>query len=107
MWWQHALYGGSLLGAIFCMGLIDYKHHYAWFDDRRRTLRTLVPSIIGLAIWDGAGIALQIFSDGDGKYRSGFELAPHFPLEELLFLTLLTYTALIVWRSLTKKDRRV
>lgn len=106
MWWQHAVYGTALLGALFCMGLIDFKHKFAWFKDRRRTLRTIVPAILIFTLWDIAGIAAHIFSDGDGKFRSGFELGPHFPVEELLFLTLLTYTALIIWCSVTVRQAK-
>lgn len=102
MWWQHAVYGVSLLTAIFCMGLIDYKHRYAIFFDWRRTLRVLAPSIAVFIVWDIAGIMAGIFSDGDGKYRSGLQLGPHFPVEEVLFLILLTYTSLILWRALTR-----
>ncbi|MBC7708182.1 lycopene cyclase domain-containing protein [Polaromonas sp.] len=105
--WQHAVYGISLLGALFCMGLIDYKHKYAFFGDRRRTLRTLLPAIAVFTVWDVAGIVLNIFSDGDGKYRSGLEFGPHFPVEEILFLTLLTYTALILWLSFTNRHKGI
>ncbi|MDL2341782.1 MAG: lycopene cyclase domain-containing protein [Patescibacteria group bacterium] len=100
MWWQHAVYAVGLLGALGCMGLIDYRHKYAWFANRRRTLRTLLPAILFFTVWDSAGIVAKIFSDGDGKYRTGLELGPHFPIEEILFLALLTYTALIIWLSL-------
>lgn len=106
MWWQHLIYGFSLLGALFCMGLIDYKHQYAFFGDRRRTLRTLAPAIVIFIAWDVIGIIAKIFSDGDGRFRSGIELGPHFPIEEILFLTLLNYTALILWCSLRTKVSR-
>ena len=104
MWISHAVYGVSILGAIFCMGLIDYKHKYAWFKDRRRTLRTLVPAVAVFVLWDIAGIILHIFASHDNTYRSGILLGPNFPVEEILFLTLLTYTALIIWRALSEQE---
>ena len=107
MWWQHLFYGLGLLGAIFCMGLIDYKNKYAFFGDRARTIRTLVPIIFLFIVWDIAGIVLRIFSDGDGKFRSGLQLGPHFPVEEILFLFLLNYTALIIWLALKKRAQHV
>lgn len=102
MWWQHAVYGGALLVSLFCMGLIDYKNRYALFNDWRRTLKTIIPAILVFVLWDIAGIISGIFSDGDGKYRSGIQLGPHFPIEEILFLMLLTYTSLILWRAVSR-----
>ena len=103
MWLTHAVYGAALLGALFCMGLIDYKHRYAWFKDRPRTLRTIIPAVLVFVLWDIAGIRLHIFASHNATYRSGLLLGPNFPVEELLFLTLLTYTALIIWCRLGKR----
>ena len=103
MWLTHVVYGLSLLGAIFCMGLIDYKHKYAWFLDRRRTLLTIVPAVTLFVVWDIAGSGLHIFASHNSTYRSGLLLGPNFPIEEIVFLTLLTYTALIIWRSLAER----
>lgn len=109
MWWRHAVYPVGLLGALFCMGLIDYKHHLAFYSDWRRTLRVLIPAMVGFILWDSAGIGLHIFSDRINIYRSGIELGPHFPAEEILFLLLLNYTALILWLSIKThaRNRRV
>ena len=106
MWLRHTVYGLSLLGALFCMGLIDYKHKYAWFNDRRRTLLTIIPALLVFIVWDIAGIGLHIFAAHDSTYRSGLRFGPNFPVEEILFLTLLTYTALVIWRSLTDRGRK-
>ena len=106
MWLTHAVYGLSLLGALFCMGLIDYKHKYAWFLNKRRTLWTIGPAVGVFVLSDIAGIALHIFASHDSTYRSGLLLGPNFPVEEILFLTLLTYTALIIWCSLQRSDQR-
>lgn len=104
MWWQHLVYAGGLLGALFCMGLIDYRNQFAWFKDRRRTIQTIGLAVFIFVIWDIAGIVAGIFTDGDGKYRSGLQLGPHFPIEEILFLTLLTYTSLIIWCALSRRQ---
>lgn len=104
MWWQHAVYGIALLVSIFCMGLIDYRHNYAWFKDRTRTIKTVGLSVLVFVAWDIAGIVAGIFSDGDGKYRSGLQLGPHFPIEEILFLILLSYTSLIIWCALARQS---
>lgn len=50
-------------------------------------------------IWDILGIALGIFFHGDSPYSLPFRIAPEFPIEELFFLYLLTYTTLVVYNG--------
>ena len=65
----------------------------------RRPKRTLAVVAIGLAVflvWDLIGIATGIFVKGDGPWYVGVMLAPHLPLEEIVFLTFLSYLACVV-----------
>ena len=48
-------------------------------------------------VWDLVGIALGIFFRGDAPHLSGLLLAPELPLEELFFLILLSYNALLAY----------
>ena len=50
-------------------------------------------------VWDSPGIALGIFSRGESPLMTGVLLAPELPLEEVFFLTLLSYVALLAWRG--------
>lgn len=101
--WQHSIYIVGILIGLLGMGIIDWRYKLAIFHDWKRTLKTIVPAMAVFIIWDVAGIVLGIFSDGDGQYRSGLELGPHFPVEEIFFLALLTYFTLIVWRLLSRQ----
>lgn len=96
--WQHGVYIGGLLFGLGGMAVIDWRCRLALWSDWRRALKTLGPVIGLFIIWDVAGIVLGIFSDGDGRYRSGLEVGPHFPVEELFFLLLLSYCTLVIWR---------
>jgi lycopene cyclase domain-containing protein len=102
--WQHLVYITGLLLAILGMGLFDYRYKLAFFKDRRRTFRTLLPAIGVFVLWDILGIVLGIFSDGGGVYSTGLMVGKDFPFEELFFLILLTYTALLVWRALEERS---
>lgn len=102
--WEHGVYFAGLLVGIGGMAIIDWRYRLAFFYDRRRTLKTIAAAVAVFIIWDIAGIILGIFSDGDGRYRSGLELGPHFPVEEIFFLILLTYCSLVVWHFF---DRRL
>ena len=92
-------YVALLLVTIACLSLVDRRWKLAWFDDRRRTAWTIGLSLVVFIIWDMFGVGLGIFSVGDARWLTGIRLMPEFPIEELFFLYVLTYTTLLVWRS--------
>lgn len=101
------VYLGAILFSMFGMLLLDRRFKLAFFYDARRTLITLIIGVIVFIIWDIFGISLGIFFEGTSPFDSGIMLAPHFPLEELFFLTFLCYFTLILYRLLEKKWQRI
>ncbi len=99
------LYLLALAISILGMGLIDYKHKLALFIQPLRTIITLTVAVLLFLIWDLVGIALGIFFRGEGPYLTGITIAPELPIEEVFFLTLLSYTILIAYLGF-KKWRR-
>lgn len=62
--------------------------------------RTVVAVAIGTAfflLWDVVGITYGVFVRGDSPLLLGVDLAPHLPLEEIVFLAFLSYLALVVY----------
>lgn len=102
--WEHSVYAGGLLFGIAGMAIIDWRFQLAFWYDRRRTTKVIVSAVGLFVLWDIAGILLGIFSDGDGRFRSGLQLGPHFPIEEILFLTLLSYCTLVIWRFFERSE---
>ena len=96
------LYLLALAVAILGMGLIDFKHKLALFAQPLRTLVTLTISVAVFLIWDLVGIAQGIFFRGSGPYLTGITIAPELPIEEVFFLTLLSYTILIAYLGFAK-----
>ncbi len=98
-------YLGALLFGITGLLIIDYRWKLAFWREARRTTMTLAVAIAIFVVWDILGISLGIFFHGGSAYALPYRLAPEFPIEELVFLFLLTYSALIVyhgvllWRS--------
>lgn len=99
-----------LIGLLIGIGglvLIDRRWKLAFWRDAIRTAKTLATAIAVFVLWDLLGITLGIFFHGGSQYSLPFRLAPEFPIEEILFLFLLTYSALIIyhgvqaWRSRT------
>jgi len=101
MQWFYLL---GLVIAITCLVLVDFKFKLAFFHDLKRTAVTLLISIWLFIAWDIFGIRLGIFFHGDSQYALPFRIIPEFPIEELFFLFLLTYVALLVYRFVEKRS---
>lgn len=93
----------GLVVAIFCLGLIDWRYKLAFFIERRRTIATLSAAVGLFVIWDFLGIQNGIFFHGGSDLTLPIRLFREFPLEELFFLLLLTYSTLVVYRFLSKR----
>ena len=92
------LYLTCLIISFFGMAIIDRRYNLAFFKDSKRTFLTLLISVGIFIVWDVAGIALGIFYSGHSPYMSGLYLGPEFPVEEILFLTFLSYFTLVMYR---------
>jgi len=97
------VYASALLISLAGLGALDWRYRIALFHDARRTLLTLAITVAVFVVWDIIGIQMGIFFVGDAPYLTGVHVAPELPLEELLFLTLLTYQTLLLWRAFVKR----
>jgi len=97
-------YLAGLLIAIACLVLVDWKFKLAFFHDLKRTASTLLIAVWLFIVWDIFGIRLGIFFHGGSHYALPFRIIPEFPVEELFFLFLLTYVALLVYRFVEKRN---
>jgi len=101
------VYATSLLVSSACLVLLDVRFSLVF---RRRPVAGAVALVIGILFfiaWDAAGISLGVFRHVDSHWATGVLLAPEFPVEELLFLTFLSYLTLILlsgWRRLREKE---
>lgn len=96
MEWFYLL--GLLIG-ITGMAIIDWRYKLAFWRDKKRTALTVASAIAVFIVWDFLGIWLSIFFHGGSQYSLPLRLAPEFPLEELFFLLLLTYSALVIYNG--------
>lgn len=95
-------YLAALVISILGLGAIDKKHKLALFTNPAATLISITIAVIIFLAWDLAGIALGIFFIGPATFVTGIELAPELPLEEVFFLILLSYTALVSYRAIER-----
>lgn len=85
----------ALSVSIFGMVMIDRRFGLAFFTEPRRTAVVLAAAMIMFVLWDIAGITLGIFRTGSSNLTLDILLLPELPLEELLFLFLLSYLSLL------------
>ncbi|MDN4480536.1 lycopene cyclase domain-containing protein [Demequina muriae] len=96
------LYLGALTVSLLGLGTLDWRYRLALFVETRRTLATLASAVVVFLIWDLVGVGLGIFFRGDAPYMTGVLVAPEVPIEEVAFLTLLTYQTLLLWRAFSR-----
>lgn len=95
----HFAYLAGLLIGIGGLLIIDWRARLAFWADARRTLVTVFPAMAVFILWDFAGIDAGVFFHGNSRFSLPFTVVPQLPLEELFFLFLLCYSALLLYRG--------
>jgi lycopene cyclase domain-containing protein len=93
------VYLGALLVALGGLAMLDRSHRLVFWADPRRAAVCVGVGVVFFLLWDVAGLALGIFARGESPHMTGLLLAPELPVEEAVFLTLLSYNALLAWRG--------
>lgn len=96
------LYALALLTSIAGTLAIDRRWRLFVFDRPGPAVLVVAIGVVVLTAWDLVGIGLGIFVRGDSPYYLGWELAPHLPVEEVLFLVLLCQSAMVSWCAATR-----
>jgi len=97
------LYLGLLCVSLMGTVLLDHRNKLALFDDPRRTVIAIVASVAFFVGWDMAGVANGVFFKGESDLLVGWDISTEIPIEEMLFLTLLSHTAILAWRFLERR----
>jgi lycopene cyclase domain-containing protein len=90
-------YLAALLFSLTGMVLLDRRFRLSFWRDAGGSAISMGVGIAFLLVWDLAGVANGIFFRGESSWMTGLLIAPEIPLEELFFLTLLTYVTLNVF----------
>lgn len=101
---EQLFYSLALIISIIGLAVIDRRFSLAYWRDKKATLLTIAFSVVIFSVWDVFGVTLGIFFHDGSPYTLALRILPDFPIEELLFLTLLSYNALLLYRGL---DRRL
>lgn len=92
------LYFLFLLTSLGCLLYADHTKKLAFFSEPRRSSLTVAASVLFFLMWDISGVALGIFATNPSYVSGIYLVTPNLPVEELLFLTLISYVTLLIWR---------
>ena len=90
------LYLLVLLVSLGCMGMLDRRFSLFFWRDSRRAALVLLAGLLFFVLWDLFGIGFGIFYRGETAFMTGIVVAPELPLEELFFLTCLSYLTMVL-----------
>lgn len=84
--------------SIFGMAVIDRRLKLSFWEDGFRASLTIIISVSVFIIWDLMGIKLGVFFSGGCEYMMPYFIVDQFPIEEIFFLILLTYSTLNIYQ---------
>lgn len=96
----------AILAGAGCLALIDARFRLAFWRSPVRSAVAVVAGAALLLAWDAVGIAAGVFVKGDSPFYLGWDLAPHLPVEEPVFLVFLCYLALLTAQGLARLRAR-
>ncbi len=107
MSWAYAV---ALSFSLLGMAILDFRHGLFWGAALRSKSGRVWARTAGVhfgvwalfLLWDILGIGLDVFFRGDSPYMTGINLAPHLPMEELLFLFFLVWLTINVFVGAAK-----
>jgi lycopene cyclase domain-containing protein len=89
------VYLAALLVSIGCMVLLDRRFRLFFWRAPGRAAAVLATGTAFFLVWDLAGIGLGIFFREVNTISTGLLLAPHLPVEEVVFLVFLCYLTMV------------
>jgi len=96
------VYLAALLVALTGMVALDRRFRLFYGVNARRAGIVHIIGIVFFLVWDLYGIGQGLFFRGETSFMTGVLLGPELPLEELFFLTLLTYMTMNVFGASTQ-----
>lgn len=88
----------TLIVSLSGLATLDKKYNLALFWDAKKTLIALLAGLLFFLVWDVVGIVLGVFSTNQAWVSGLYVITPDLPIEEFLFLILLNYQVILLWR---------
>ncbi|MDM7831319.1 lycopene cyclase domain-containing protein [Cellulomonas edaphi] len=84
------------LAFLACIVGLDARLRLFFWADARRASVVLAVGLAFFLVWDLVAIAAGFYGRGGSSAMLGIEVAPHLPVEELVFVTFLSYVTMVV-----------
>jgi len=94
---SHFFYLFALLLSLGGLVALDFYFKVALGADWRRGLKVLGTALALFLMWDLIIVAFGVVENGSSPYSLPFTILPEIPVEEALFLVLLSYCTLLVY----------
>ncbi|MGY4642674.1 lycopene cyclase domain-containing protein [Cellulomonas sp. URHB0016] len=89
----------ALLVSLAGVVVLDARHRLFVWHHPRRALAVLAVGVVMFLAWDLLAISRGIFGRGQAAALLGVEVAPHLPVEEILFVTFFGYLTMVVFTA--------
>ncbi|WP_395244758.1 lycopene cyclase domain-containing protein [Agromyces sp. MMS24-K17] len=100
------VYLALLVGSAGCLALVDHRFRLFLWRAPKRAAVVLAIGVAFFLVWDLVGIAFGVFVRGDNAISTGLLLAPHLPVEELVFLLFLSYVTMVLYTGALRLAER-
>lgn len=88
----------ALITSIAGLLYADYRYKLMWWYNRKQATICLVAGVTFFLLWDIVGIVLGVFATNQAWVSGWHVITPNLPIEEFLFLGLLSMNCMIGWR---------
>lgn len=99
------LYLAGILAAAGGVAALDLRFRLAARVAPARTATAVAAGTAFFLAWDAVGIAAGVFVKGQSLLLLGWDLAPHLPVEEPVFLAFLSYLGLVAYAAAMRIPR--
>lgn len=81
----------------------DFMRRLVFFRNFSASIKILLIGLGFFVLWDVLGIVLGVFATNQKWVSGAHIITPNFPIEEILFLSLLIYVSMLAWRLLCSR----
>ena len=101
------LYLAAILFSLAGLTILDRKYKLVFFANARLASFTTIFLVTFFSIWDAFGISNGIFFKGENSLLIGMQLFDEYPVEELFFLTLLSFCGQLAMAGWLRYSKQV
>lgn len=96
----------ALAVSLAGMLVVDARHRLVLWDTPGRSAAVIAAGAAGFLVWDLVAINRGFYGIGSGPALAGVEVAPHLPVEEIVFVVFLCHLTLVLHALAVRRPAR-